>query len=118
MSSELGIYQVTLTSPDRKLDYVPVDILIKAMIIAGWKDWKEKTENLQIYNAAGVLSPSFGAMSMAKCEEIVPPINAIMYHGPKFTSCKYYAWIVRVVEMIIPAIIIDGLLVWSGEKAK
>lgn len=118
MSSEIGIYQVTLVSRERKLDYIPVDILIKGMIIAGWKDWKEKCEKIPIYNGAGIKKPSFDLMSYAEAHDVLPPINAVMYSGIKFAKCPAYAWIIRIIEMIIPALIIDRLLVFNGERPK
>lgn len=118
IGAAIGVYQITLTSGDCKLDYVPVDILIKAMIIAGWKDWKEKSENLPIYNASGIFSPSFASMKEAEVCKILPPINAIMYNSITFTNCAFYAWIVRIVEMFIPAMILDKLLMLSGQRPR
>jgi len=104
----------------RKLDYVPVDLCVRGMIVAAWKTWKERqvTKEIPIYNATSTKRPSFYSMSWQKLHNVYPSKNSIMYVDVTHTSYVFLFWMIKIVEQLIPAVIYDGLLRLGGRKPK
>ncbi|KAG5667724.1 hypothetical protein PVAND_015695 [Polypedilum vanderplanki] len=117
-SGALGINHISHVKGDIVLDFIPVDICVKGMLIAAWKTWKDKNSLMPIYNASNVKKASIISISKYKILKDFPPKNAIMYHDHHHTQCRFIGWIIRIIDQIIPALIIDGLLKISGKKTK
>lgn len=113
-----GFQHVTTIQADIKLDYVPVDLCVKGMIVSSWRVFKEKTQEIPIFNASSIKTPSLGMLQNSPEPVKYPPLMAFMYCSNTFTTCFYYAWIIRILENLIPSMILDRLLVLKGEKPK
>lgn len=102
------------------LDYIPVDFCVKGMIISACKTWREinYVQEIPIYNAAAIIKSSFVSFHHSDVLQKNPPLMAVMYQSAVFTKCKFFAWIVRIVENLIPALIIDCILSIGGKKKK
>lgn len=103
---------------DNILDYVPVDICVKGMIVAGFKDFKEKSENIPIYNGSSIKLVSLRALKDCKSIHENPPLQAISYLGITFTKCKFIFWVIKILECLIPAMILDVAAKVVGEKPR
>jgi hypothetical protein len=99
---------------------VPVDICVKGMLIAAWKTWRENAPAMpvSIYNASSLKKASFFSLKANNVIDEYPPMQAIMYQDHWYIKCRFIGWVIRIVEQIIPALIIDGLLTVVGEKTK
>lgn len=104
----------------RKLDYVPVDICVKGSIVAAWKTWKERktTKMIPIYNSTSIKNPSFVSINDQQIHIKYPSMNTIMYIEVTHVNCSFIAWTIKIVEQIIPALILDGILRMNGKKPK
>lgn len=104
------------------MDSVPADVVARGLIITAWKTWKDQAlvEPLEIpvYNAARIQLMTYGATRSLRVLHDYPPELAIMYCATVFTTCTPYSWLIRIVESIIPAIILDTILKLSGSKPK
>lgn len=118
LATGMGLYHVALMDGDIVFDYIPVDICVKGMIVAAWKDWKEKSENLPIYNASSVKLASMESMKRVKKLFDNPPLDAIMYCSMFFTQCKFIYWVVKIIESLIPAMILDQVAKMVGLRAR
>lgn len=109
-----------MVDEERKLDYIPVDLCVRGMLVAAYKVCNEHptTKSLPIYNATSIKKPSFRNMNDQKIHVKHPSRNAIMYVSVTHTSCWFLAWTIKIFEQIIPALVLDGLLRWKGRKPK
>jgi hypothetical protein len=114
----MGVSHVSNVSGDTVLDYVPVDICVKGMIITAWKTWRERAPVMPIYNACGLKKATVIAFQRNTIVDDYPPKEAIMYYDHYHIKCRYLGWVVRIVEQIIPALVIDGLLKVTGQRTK
>lgn len=118
MANGFGLQHVLTVDESIRLDYVPVDLCVKGMIVAAWTTWKDEVEAIPIYNASSIKNTSLVSFRDSDVIKKCPPLMAIMYQSVTITKCKFYAWIVRILESLIPAMIIDGLLMMLGKKPK
>lgn len=120
MVGAIGVNNVVGIKGSREMNMVPVDICVKGLIIASYNIWKDKLQmDVPVYNAASIkLVTYLSMMDVSKRIQEAPSMKAIGPPNVTFTSCVYYAWLVRIFRNIIPAIILDGLLCISGQKPK
>jgi hypothetical protein len=120
MSHLLGLSHVTTVDPEIRLDYIPVDLCAKGMIVSAFKTYQErqKVTEIPIYNAANIKTMPFTTLISATGYQSNPPLNAVMYRGQTYTHCFFYAWIVRIFENLLPMLLLDGLLMLNGKKKK
>lgn len=73
-----------------------------------------------IYNAASIKTPVYESLSydMVSMVEKFPSVNMLGIPSITYTTCVYYAWMIRIVRNIIPALIIDGILKITAGKTK
>ncbi|XP_044261531.1 putative fatty acyl-CoA reductase CG5065 [Tribolium madens] len=124
VASGKGIIHSVFSDPDVIADYVPVDILAKAMIIAAWKQAVKVTGpdrlNPVFYNGSNndVQPITMGAMvEMGKdiCKEV--PFNDVLWYPSGSVNKCYYAYLLKVYFYhLLPALLLDGLLKIMGKK--
>lgn len=126
----MGLVAVTTTAVSHvnnirdtdELDIIPVDICVKGMIIAAWKQWRDQqnllASEMPIYNATSVKVCSYNSMMMSLTDstEKYPPIKLFGIPSMTMTKCVFYAWIIRIFRCILPALIVDGFLKLTGNK--
>lgn len=101
------------------LELIPVDICVKGMIIASERHKKEsKLSNaIPVYNAAATRT-----LSVQKIEEVTPLLEnyffdkAIGTPGMLIVPNNFIACVFRFFLQILPALIIDGLLILLKRK--
>lgn len=116
VANGFGLQHVLPVDENIRLDYVPVDLTVKGMIVAAWTTWKDEIDEIPIYNASSIKNTSLVSFRNSDVIQKSPPLMAIMYQSVSITKCTFYAWIVRILESLIPAMIIDGLLMMLGRK--
>lgn len=117
----LAISHVVNLDGRNKMDVVPVDLCVKGMIIASWKVWKDNAvDDIPIYNAASIKHVSYNSMclDMRKMTREIISVNMFGIPSVTFTTCFWYAWIIRIFRNIIPALMVDGILKLTGNKPK
>jgi alcohol-forming fatty acyl-CoA reductase len=119
----LGLSHVLLNNPRHTLDAVPVDVCVKGMIVAPFSTWKKlqiEPNDVPIINAASTKCIKYYTMTMdlTRMAKETPSSNRFGVPSVVFTSCFVYAWIIRILRHIMPALIVDGILVLSGKKPK
>lgn len=103
------------------MNFIPVDICVKGMIIASYDVWKEKRQNdlPPVYNAASINIVKYEQLQANReIPKEYPSINALGETDTTFTTCAFYAWIIRIFRNLIPAVIIDTLLRISNQKPR
>lgn len=119
MVGALGINHVVNIPGSSEMNMIPVDICVKGMIVAAQNVWTETHTTTPVYNAASIKLVTYD--SLVENDGFVrdnPSMQAIGGVSVKFTTCVYYAWMLRIFRNIIPAIILDGLLCIAGKKPK
>lgn len=112
-----GIKRVQIGSLD--IEVIPVDICVKGMIIASCKHSKrnERHAAIPVYNAA--------AVHLIAHEMLVQVSDSLHDHlfnkaiglpSLIYTDCRYYAGIMIVLQQLIPAFLIDSLLILLKRK--
>jgi hypothetical protein len=88
------------------------------MIVSSYKMSKEQNPKAEIpiYNAARIKRISFGLMNSTNADEMFPSIKKLMYRSMTFSKCKFRVWQIRILESLIPALIVDKLMQWCGQK--
>lgn len=124
LSGCFGIIQVlSKVAANRLMDAVPADVVARGMIVAAWKTWKDEEDlkpprDIPVYNAARILPMTYGSTRYVRVLHEYPPELAFMYCSTVFTTCTFWSWLIRIVESIIPAIIIDTILRVKGLRPK
>lgn len=118
VASAFGINHVSSIDENIIYDYIPVDLCIKSLIVAGFKDYTEKSQMLPIYNSSSVKQASMTSLNHAQLVHDTPPVKAVMHFGMTFTKCAFVFWMIKIIEGLIPALIMDGIAKLVGIKPK
>ncbi|XP_072751664.1 fatty acyl-CoA reductase 1-like [Anoplolepis gracilipes] len=115
-----GIIRVLYYNSSLRDNYVPIDIVVKAMIVAGWKrgvmNKKNDTQNFHppVYNCSTNHSTNPSRYALMKISEKIieeNPLEDIIWPPGVITTKSYFFYRILVLLLhIIPAIFIDGLL--------
>ena len=101
-------------------DFTPVDICIKAMIIATWKRAHEPREDLPIYNCCtgGLKNNTSDQMiDVGRCMSAdIPMDQRLWMPGGSCTSSIFLNYIYFMISQLFPAMIVDLLMKLSGKK--
>lgn len=119
-----GILRSVYTQPDLTADYIPVDLVIKALLVATWKKAMEKKNEekcqVTVYNASNndINNITFNGMvdiGLKMCWDY--PLNNILWYPVGCVTSCYPNHFLRVIFFhILPALFIDGLLKVTGHK--
>lgn len=110
------------TAKVQVLDIIPVDICVKGMILASAKDQKsdEMPTEAPVYNAASIRTISIQQLQEAakSLMENNPLENSIGLPSIIFTKYKLCLIFFTIYLQILPALLIDGLLILFCKKPK
>ncbi|XP_057659739.1 putative fatty acyl-CoA reductase CG8306 [Diorhabda carinulata] len=120
-ASGKGILRVALTKREYTLNYVPVDIVIKGIILATYNNTKKNNKNeVEVYNITQcTFNTTQGKFfSMAQGISLRKPLpNLLWYPDLKLTACFYNYYIQFILFHILPGFSLDLLLRLIGRKA-
>ncbi|XP_073831839.1 fatty acyl-CoA reductase wat-like [Musca autumnalis] len=124
----LGVMRTNHANPDIKPDIVPVDIVAKALLVAGYKLAKDNNakllsnndeSKLEIYNCC---ASSKSVLSVGNITDIgreivfdIPYEKCIWLPDGSTTRCGLWHYWRLFTLQVIPAIILDGLIRLAGE---
>ncbi|XP_074032726.1 putative fatty acyl-CoA reductase CG5065 isoform X2 [Leptinotarsa decemlineata] len=115
-----GVLKTLYCDEDVNLDYVHVDNLVKAMLVASWKMATEKqTQEVLICNATSDLF--FPTSFYHRMQNLIGENPSETYIWPShfmFTNCSYMFLLINMIYQVIPAIFLDGLLWIFGQKMR
>jgi hypothetical protein len=118
----LGMIHVLVLRAQTQMNMIPVDVCVKGALIAAWKTWKEKLESqpiVPVYNAASIKFVSYASMKENwEYGYEFPSKQSIGIPDVTFTTCTYYAGILRIFRHLIPALLLDGLMILNNMKPK
>ncbi|XP_011862153.1 PREDICTED: fatty acyl-CoA reductase 1-like [Vollenhovia emeryi] len=102
-------------------DYMPVDLVIKAMIIAAWKRGIQPKNNIvDVYHCSsnGIKSLSLRTITNVGLEitKDIPFENVIWKSQTIITNSNFIYYILLLLLHVIPAIILDGILKLIGAR--
>lgn len=109
------------------MNVVPVDLCVKGLLIAAWKYWKDQQNQstgviseIPVYNSASIKIISYDSMKYGMMDYVEnnPSVNLIGLPSVTFTTCVYYAWIIRIFRNLIPALFLDVVLLIARQKPK
>lgn len=112
-----GVKRVQIGSLD--IEVIPVDICVKGMIIASVKHSNgiERQQAIPVYNAAAVHLIAHNMLVHVSDSLHDHLFNkAIGLPSLIYTDCRYYAGIMIVLQQLIPAVLIDSLLILMKRK--
>ncbi|XP_055587027.1 putative fatty acyl-CoA reductase CG5065 [Uranotaenia lowii] len=125
----IGLCRTMYCDPNNIADFTPVDVCIKAMIVAAWKKGTAviqstpisvESPQLPVYNCC-ISNLRNSTMSqivhMAKTLAVDMPLDKILWApGGNLTSIRYWNLIRVMLFHIMPAILVDFLLRMAGQK--
>lgn len=116
----IGIMRTSFGNPDVVADYTPVDIAIKAMIACAWKHGCTKPKQLDIYNCStsNVRRITMGELiDMGREITLEIPLDRLIWAPNGSITTNRVVNYVRVILLhILPAVILDQALQFSGKK--
>ncbi|XP_035718298.1 fatty acyl-CoA reductase 1-like [Vespa mandarinia] len=118
-----GILKILYADPDKELDYIPADIVIKSFIISAYiRGQMSVTQNpkVEVYNVSSYKIKKISINEMVrmslKINTINPLENPIWYPHLSITVCYMYYYICVIIFQVFPALILDQILKFSGRK--
>ncbi|XP_033224121.1 putative fatty acyl-CoA reductase CG5065 [Belonocnema kinseyi] len=118
-----GVLRVICLDPKITSDYIPVDVAIKAMIIASWKRGLQtitRDPSIHVYNCCS------GDIKSVSTREVIDtgiqitdeiPLGGILWFpGVTITTNKTIFFILMLFYHLIPAYLVDGILKLAGKK--
>lgn len=123
----MGINHVMNLAGKQTMNVVPVDLCVKGLLIAAWKYWKDQQNQstgviseIPVYNSASIKIISYDSMKYGMMDYVEnnPSVNLIGLPSVTFTTCVYYAWIIRIFRNLIPALFLDVVLLIARQKPK
>ncbi|RZC42435.1 NAD binding 4, Sterile and/or Epimerase domain containing protein [Asbolus verrucosus] len=116
-----GIVRTNHGNPEVILDYVPVDIVAKAIIISAWKQATfDNPKLVGVYNGSNnnLRNVTMGEMielGRRICWEA--PVNSVLwYPAGGITRCVYLHWFKLIFYQLLPALVLDGAIKLAGHK--
>ncbi|CAG9772724.1 unnamed protein product [Ceutorhynchus assimilis] len=122
VASGKGILRSLYTEPSLTADYIPVDIVIRALLMATWAKSLEKNNQLSasVYNGSNnninnITINQLIEMGRKLCWEY--PLNNVLWYPSGVVTRCYPNHILRIVlSHILPALVVDGLLKLTGNR--
>ncbi|XP_012144427.1 putative fatty acyl-CoA reductase CG5065 isoform X2 [Megachile rotundata] len=115
-----GVLRSMLCNGDYVLNVIPCDMAINAIIVFAWKIGREKPTEPVFMNVTNALENPISwrfAVDVGKKYAIEYPFTGILwYPGGSLTTSKVYHYIRIILFQYLPAFLIDGLMVLSGNK--
>ncbi|KAL7028707.1 hypothetical protein ACKWTF_005966 [Chironomus riparius] len=120
VGSGIGIVRTMYSNPDNRCDFLPVDLCVKAMIIAAWKKGVEQTNSIPVYNCASYNVATLKIqqiIDIGKCLCALTPLdNMLFIPGGHITKNRYSNYVKMIFYQLLPALITDGILKLKGHK--
>ncbi|XP_052738805.1 putative fatty acyl-CoA reductase CG5065 [Bicyclus anynana] len=124
VASGKGILRTLYASVDNSLDYIPVDIAIKSIIVASWIRGTKKvepTDDIPIYNTCNNdMAYSLSVKDIIKHghehTKESPLDNMVWSVGVTIVPNKSLHYITVILLHLLPAILLDTLLRLAGKK--
>jgi hypothetical protein len=119
----LGLSHMIQNNERHTLDAIPVDVCVKGMIVAAFSTWKQlqiEPKVVPIINAASAKCIRYHMMTMdlARMAKETPSSYRFGIPSVVFTNCSFYAWFIRIFRHLMPALLVDGILILLGKKPK
>ncbi|CAO1418029.1 unnamed protein product [Diamesa hyperborea] len=116
----VGIMRTAQVAPKYIADFTPVDVCIKAMIIAAWKRAYQEKGSLTVYNCCtsnqrNATMEQIIDMGKVLTKEI-PLDKMIWAPGGGVTTSRLLNYIKVIFLQLIPAIFLDQILKFTGKK--
>ncbi|XP_076256706.1 putative fatty acyl-CoA reductase CG5065 isoform X1 [Rhynchophorus ferrugineus] len=123
-ASGKGILRSIYSRPDLTADYMPVDIICKGLLVLTWKKGLETNNEdklkLDVFNASNnnINNVTTGEMidMGADLSWKYPLSDILWYPNGSITTCMFYHYIRVIFYHILPALVVDGLLILIGKK--
>lgn len=120
VGSGIGIVRTMYSNPDNRCDFTPVDVCVKGMIIAAWKEAHVKSTSTPVYNCSsyGLSTATLQQIvDIGKClTERIPFEKMIFMPGGRITSNRYLNYVKLIFLQLLPALLIDLILRFKGHK--
>ncbi|KAK6633664.1 hypothetical protein RUM43_001254 [Polyplax serrata] len=122
VASGKGIIRTIYGNPKISSDYIPVDLAIKAMIVASWNRAisRESPMGVEVFNASSYAIKNITQeklTSIAHHATVEVPLNDIIwYPTASTTQCKFVYYTCVILLHILPALIIDSALKLAKKK--
>lgn len=120
VGSGIGITRTMYCNPDNLTDFTPVDVCIKAMIIAAWKRAHEPRGVLPVYNCASsnLVTITMGQVTdIGKSIAASTPLDQMLWTpGGRTTLNRPMNYIKTIFLQLLPALLVDLMLRIKGER--
>lgn len=115
-----GVVRTGLLDLEKRINCIPVDVSIKAIIVAAWKRaTTDEQGTLPVYNSAAEPEKTINYGTMLYDGKVLfdrtPLSNMLWAPGGTTTSNKYCFYLVFFCCQLLPAIIVDTLLRVAGK---
>ncbi|XP_024226959.1 putative fatty acyl-CoA reductase CG5065 [Bombus impatiens] len=115
-----GVVRSVLCNYDYKMNIIPCDIAINAIIVLAWKVGKENTKKPLFMNVTDGIENSISwgwAVDTGKKYTTMYPFTGVLwYPGGSLTTLKWFHWLRVILFHYIPALLIDSLVLLTGNK--
>ncbi|XP_018354808.1 PREDICTED: putative fatty acyl-CoA reductase CG5065 isoform X2 [Trachymyrmex septentrionalis] len=115
-----GILRVLWCEPNIISDFMPVDVVIKALIIVAWKHGIKIENKIDVYNCSGnsikpITLESMVSLGLGLTKD-VPMDNILWKPGTTITKNFLIYYVLILLLHILPAIFLDGVMKLFGVR--
>ncbi|XP_050074498.1 fatty acyl-CoA reductase 1-like [Anopheles maculipalpis] len=115
-----GVVRAGLLDLEKRINCIPVDVSIKAIIVAAWKRATlDEPGTLSVYNSAAEPEKTINYGTMLYDGKVLfdrtPLSNMLWAPGGTTTSNKYLFYLIFFCCQLLPAILVDALLRIAGK---
>ncbi|XP_057659744.1 putative fatty acyl-CoA reductase CG5065 isoform X1 [Diorhabda carinulata] len=120
LAAAKGLLRTSLSKPDLKLNYIPVDLVIKAIILATYDNYTESNCNeVEVYNITqpiiNLTQEPFSTLARSIVIDLPVP-NVLWYPRFSLTSSYYNYYLQSIFYQMLPAMFFDIVLKLMGKK--
>lgn len=113
----LGLDHVSNCVGEIKANLIGVDLVVRGMLIAAWKTWKENLRKMTVYNAASMRDFNIDILrSLTPIPKTYYSIKAVSPQYGFIIESKFLAFVLKVFLTLIPFAVIDGVLMIVKKK--
>ncbi|XP_057334726.1 fatty acyl-CoA reductase 1-like [Microplitis mediator] len=118
-----GVLRVVYGDPKLRADFIPVDVAIKAMIVASWKRGIKtitRDPSVHVYNCSSADMKNLSVDEIKRmallCASKNPLEGIIWRPSISYTTNNLYYYTLVLLTHLLPALLLDAILTLSGHK--
>ncbi|XP_051165961.1 putative fatty acyl-CoA reductase CG5065 [Leptopilina boulardi] len=116
----IGVLKIILCDKSKKLEIIPADLTVNALIVCAWDVAlnKTKADYPFVYNyiSSWTNSITYGEYYNLSYKYQIAPLNTVGYYSIMLLKNYYVYYIFKTILQTLPAILVDAYLIVIGKK--